>query len=83
MCSSIEKVVKKQHSGLKTCACSLAGAQHHVAPNSKHPGTNPSLNLNQFNYSATCAREIVEDINYIIIKLIVLETIMLCDFLTE
>ena len=39
------------HSCKRTCACSLAGAQHHVAPNSKHPGADPSLNLNQFNHN--------------------------------
>ena len=32
-----------------TCACSAEGAQHRVAPNSKHPGANASLNLRTHN----------------------------------
>ena len=47
----IEKVVKRQYLGVeKTCACALTGAQHHDTPNSKHPGANLSLNLNQFSH---------------------------------
>ena len=45
----IRKVVKRQYLGVgKTCACALAGAQRHDAPDSKHPRDKLSLILNHF-----------------------------------